>query len=54
MSAGLQGFDWSLLAAPFVAGLLVLATHVPLGAEVLRRGIIFPFSFFPFHSSLGC
>lgn len=33
--------DWSLLAAPFVAGLLVLATHVPLGIEVLRRGIIF-------------
>ena len=41
MSAELTGFDWSLLAAPFVAGLLVLATHVPLGAEVLRRGIIF-------------
>ncbi len=41
MSAELQGFDWSLLAAPFAAGLLVLATHVPLGAEVLRRGIIF-------------
>ena len=41
MTAELQGFDWSLLAAPFVAGLLVLATHVPLGAEVLRRGIIF-------------
>lgn len=33
--------DWSLLAAPFAAGLLVLATHVPLGIEVLRRGIIF-------------
>ena len=33
--------DWSLLAAPFAAGLLVLATHVPLGREVLRRGIIF-------------
>jgi zinc/manganese transport system permease protein len=33
--------DWSLLAAPLAAGLLVLATHVPLGAEVLRRGIIF-------------
>jgi zinc/manganese transport system permease protein len=33
--------DWSLLAAPMVAGLLVLATHVPLGIEVLRRGIIF-------------
>ena len=41
MIAELTGFDWSLLAAPFVAGLLVLATHVPLGAEVLRRGIIF-------------
>jgi zinc/manganese transport system permease protein len=34
-------FDWTLLAAPFAAGLLVLATHVPLGMEVLRRGIIF-------------
>lgn len=33
--------NWSLLAAPMVAGLLVLATHVPLGIEVLRRGIIF-------------
>lgn len=33
--------DVGLLAAPFVAGLLVLATHVPLGIEVLRRGIIF-------------
>jgi zinc/manganese transport system permease protein len=33
--------DWSFLAPPFVAGLLVLATHVPLGTEVLRRGIIF-------------
>jgi zinc/manganese transport system permease protein len=33
--------DWGILAAPFVAGLLVLATHVPLGIEVLRRGIIF-------------
>jgi zinc/manganese transport system permease protein len=33
--------DWTLLAAPFAAGLLVLATHVVLGIEVLRRGIIF-------------
>lgn len=33
--------DLDLLAAPFVAGLLVLTTHVPLGIEVLRRGIIF-------------
>lgn len=33
--------DPGLLLAPFAAGLLVLATHVPLGIEVLRRGIIF-------------
>lgn len=33
--------DLTLLAAPLAAGLLVLATHVPLGQEVLRRGIIF-------------
>lgn len=33
--------EWGLLAAPFVAGLLVLATHVPLGIAVLKRGIIF-------------
>lgn len=37
----MNDFDWSLLAAPFAAGLLVLATHVPLGREVLKRGIIF-------------
>lgn len=36
-----MNIDWSLLAAPFAAGVLVLATHVPLGIEVLRRGIIF-------------
>jgi zinc/manganese transport system permease protein len=36
-----MSIDWTLLAAPFVAGLLVLATHVPLGIDVLRRGIIF-------------
>jgi zinc/manganese transport system permease protein len=33
--------DLGLLVAPMAAGLLVLATHVPLGIEVLRRGIIF-------------
>jgi zinc/manganese transport system permease protein len=37
MTAG----DLGLLAAPLAAGFLVLATHVPLGVEVLRRGIIF-------------
>lgn len=33
--------DWTLLIVPFAAGLLVLATHVVLGIDVLRRGIIF-------------
>jgi len=31
----------SILGPAFIAGLLVLATHVPLGQEVLKRGIIF-------------
>jgi zinc/manganese transport system permease protein len=33
--------DPGLLLWPFLAGLLVLATHVPLGRRVLARGIIF-------------
>ena len=33
--------DWSIVGPAFVAGLIVLSTHVPLGQEVLRRGIIF-------------
>jgi zinc/manganese transport system permease protein len=38
--------DWSVLnfqvlGPPLLAGLLVSATHVPLGREVLKRGIIF-------------
>lgn len=33
--------DISILGPAFCAGLLVLATHVVLGREVLRRGIIF-------------
>lgn len=37
----MDALDWTLIAAPFAAGLLVLATHVVLGIEVLRRGIIF-------------
>lgn len=31
----------SILGPAFLAGLLVLATHVPLGAQVLQRGIVF-------------
>jgi zinc/manganese transport system permease protein len=30
-----------ILAAPLAAGLLALLTHVPLGEQVLRRGIVF-------------
>lgn len=34
-------FDSSILLAPLLAGLLIVATHVVLGREVLKRGIIF-------------
>ncbi|MFZ5492958.1 MAG: metal ABC transporter permease [Pseudomonadota bacterium] len=37
----IAGVEVGILAPAFVAGLLVLTTHVPLGGEVLRRGIIF-------------
>lgn len=37
----MSAFELSIIAPALLAGLLVLATHVPLGAEVLRRGIIF-------------
>ncbi len=37
----LEMVDWSILGPAVVAGLLVLSTHVPLGQEVLKRGIIF-------------
>lgn len=33
--------DLALLGSPLVAGLLVLATHIPLGRRVLQRGIVF-------------
>jgi zinc/manganese transport system permease protein len=33
--------DWTIVGPAFAAGLIILATHVPLGQEVLRRGIIF-------------
>ncbi|MEO8187182.1 MAG: metal ABC transporter permease [Burkholderiaceae bacterium] len=36
-----SSLDWGILGPPLVAGLLVLATHVPLGAQVLDRGIVF-------------
>jgi zinc/manganese transport system permease protein len=33
--------DFNILLPAFVAGLLVAATHVPLGIQVLNRGIVF-------------
>jgi zinc/manganese transport system permease protein len=33
--------DLAILLPAFAAGVLVLATHVPLGAQVLRKGIVF-------------
>ena len=33
--------DIGILLPAFIAGLLVLATHVPLGSQVLERGIVF-------------
>jgi zinc/manganese transport system permease protein len=34
-------FDFMIIVPAFLAGLLVLATHIPLGAQVLKRGIVF-------------
>ncbi|MEY5098609.1 MAG: hypothetical protein RJA36_1328 [Pseudomonadota bacterium] len=36
-----SALDWSLLGPAFLAGVLVLSTHVPLGVRVLERGIVF-------------
>ena len=36
-----EGLDISILGPALVAGLIVLSTHVPLGRQVLARGIIF-------------
>jgi zinc/manganese transport system permease protein len=33
--------DISILLPALVAGILVTATHVPLGTQVLARGIVF-------------
>ena len=37
----LDVIDWTIIGPAFAAGLIVLSTHVPLGQEVLKRGIIF-------------
>src|SRR5262245_326235 len=35
------GIDIGILWPALIAGLLVVATHVPLGIQVLNRGIVF-------------
>lgn len=37
----LEAFSLSIITPAFLAGLLVLSTHVPLGMQVLSRGIVF-------------
>ena len=37
----LDAASFSILWPAFIAGLLVTATHVPLGMQVLARGIVF-------------
>ena len=37
----IDGANLSILWPAFIAGLLVTATHVPLGMQVLERGIVF-------------
>ena len=37
----MSDLSWSILLPAFCAGVLVIATHVPLGMQVLQRGIIF-------------
>jgi zinc/manganese transport system permease protein len=37
----LSGLETGILLPAFAAGLLVLASHVPLGQAVLKRGIVF-------------
>ena len=41
MQLNWEGLDIGILGPACVAGLIVLSTHVPLGRQVLARGIIF-------------
>jgi zinc/manganese transport system permease protein len=36
-----SALDWAILGPALIAGLLVLLTHVPMGMQVLDRGIVF-------------
>ncbi|HAF00913.1 MAG TPA: zinc/manganese transporter permease, partial [Methylophilaceae bacterium] len=37
----LDALNFNILGPALLAGLLVIATHVPLGQQVLKRGIVF-------------
>lgn len=37
----LHPIDWGIVGPALMAALLILATHVPLGRQVLRKGIVF-------------
>ena len=37
----MSSIDWDIMLPAFIAGALVLTTHVPLGMRVLARGVIF-------------
>jgi zinc/manganese transport system permease protein len=41
MNFDLASLDVMIIVPAFLAGILVLITHVPLGAQVLKRGIVF-------------
>jgi zinc/manganese transport system permease protein len=41
MEVSLNDIELSILLPAFIAGLLVLATHIPFGMKVLERGVIF-------------
>lgn len=41
MEVFLNDVELSILLPAFIAGLLVLATHIPFGIKVLERGVIF-------------
>lgn len=37
----MNGLEFNILLPAFIAGLLVLATHIPFGMRVLQRGVVF-------------
>lgn len=41
VTLNLDALDFGILLPAFLAGLLVVATHAPLGMQVLNRGIVF-------------